>query len=181
MPPRDKTSPETPAETALAFPGAAPDLATVGLEWLSRLVGERRMSAHTIEAYARDVRQFIAFMADHFGQPPDLACFADMAPADIRAFMARRRADGVESRSLLRMMAGVRSFARHMERTGRGKAAAFSAIRAPKIARTLPKPARHGRSPATRRCFHCFTARASASPRPCPSADATRPWATATA
>ena len=140
MQPRDPSSPEKPADTALAFPGAAPDLAGVGLEWLSRLVGERRMSAQTIEAYARDVRQFIAFMADHFGQPPDLACFADMAPADIRAFMARRRADGVESRSLLRMMAGVRSFARHMERTGRGKAAAFSAIRAPKIARTLPKP-----------------------------------------
>ena len=32
--------------------------------------------------------------------------------------MARRRADGVESRSLPRNLAGLRSFARHLEREG---------------------------------------------------------------
>jgi integrase/recombinase XerC len=40
----------------------------------------------------------------------------------------------------MRSLAGCRSFARFLERNGKGKVAALSAIRSPKIARTLPKP-----------------------------------------
>ncbi len=127
-------------DDSLAFVSAAPDLAELALQWLAHLVGERRLSAHTIEAYARDLRQFLNFLAGHFGAKADIAAFSDLTPADIRAFMARRRSEGVESRTLLRILAGVRSFARHLERSGRGKASAFSAIRTPKLARTLPKP-----------------------------------------
>jgi integrase/recombinase XerC len=124
----------------MTFASASADLGGLAMDWLSRLVGERRLSAHTVEAYARDLRQFLDFLADHFGERPDVAAFSELAPSDIRAFMARRRSGGVESRSLLRNLAGVRSFARHLERSGRGKASAFTAIRTPKLARTLPKP-----------------------------------------
>jgi integrase/recombinase XerC len=54
--------------------------------------------------------------------------------------MAARRADGIASRSLMRTLAGVRSFARFLERNGKGKVGALAAVRAPKVARTLPKP-----------------------------------------
>ena len=86
---------------------------------------------------------------------PGLVTFAQLAPADLRAFMAHRRRDGVESRSLSRNLAGLRSFARHLEREDCGKAAVFSAVRSPKIARRLPKPipveaAREMTDPATR-------------------------------
>ena len=54
--------------------------------------------------------------------------------------MAARRADGIGSRSLMRMLAGARSFARFLERNGKGKVGALAAVRAPKIAKTLPKP-----------------------------------------
>ena len=37
-------------------------------------------------------------------------------------------------------MAGARSFARFLERNGKGKVGALSAVRAPKVAKTLPKP-----------------------------------------
>ena len=131
---------EISASDALAFAAAAPDLSALALTWLSHLAGERRLSAHTTEAYARDLRQFLGFLAGHFGGNVDIAAFSDLTPGDIRAFMARRRSEGVESRSLLRILAGVRSFARHLERSGLGKASAFSAIRTPKLARTLPKP-----------------------------------------
>jgi integrase/recombinase XerC len=63
-----------------------------------------------------------------------------LTPADVRAFMASRRADGIGSRSLMRMLAGVRSFTRYLEREGKGRVSALSAVRAPKIAKTLPKP-----------------------------------------
>jgi integrase/recombinase XerC len=60
-------------------------------------------------------------------------------PADLRAFMARRRNEGVESRTLMRILAGLRSFARHLEREGKGRASAFAAARSPKLSRSLPK------------------------------------------
>jgi integrase/recombinase XerC len=65
---------------------------------------------------------------------------ATLSPADVRAFMAARRSEGLSSRSLMRVMAGTRSFARFLERNGKGKVGALSAVRAPKIGKTLPKP-----------------------------------------
>src|ERR1700737_4213049 len=60
--------------------------------------------------------------------------------SDIRAFMAMRRADDIGGRSLMRALAGLRSFGRFLEREGKGKVGALSAIRAPKIGKSLPKP-----------------------------------------
>jgi len=40
----------------------------------------------------------------------------------------------------MRNLAGVRSFAKFLERNGKGKVAAIAAVRAPKVARSLPKP-----------------------------------------
>ena len=54
--------------------------------------------------------------------------------------MAARRGEGIGSRSLMRSLAGARSFARFLERNGKGKVGALSAVRAPKMPKTLPKP-----------------------------------------
>jgi integrase/recombinase XerC len=124
----------------LVFPAAGPDLAAAARGWLARLAHERRASPKTLEAYARDLRQFFAFLAEHLGEAPTLAAYAALRPADIRAFLARRRGEDVAARSLARSLAGLRGFARHLQREGLGEAAAFAAVRAPKIARTLPRP-----------------------------------------
>lgn len=133
----DKSPPIEP--TSLAFAPARADLAAAARGWLAHLSGERRASALTIEAYARDLRQFIRFLAEHFGEAPGLATISGLKTVDLRAFMAHRRIAGAGNRSLLRQLAGVRSFARHMEREGLGKASAFSGVRSPKLARSLPK------------------------------------------
>jgi integrase/recombinase XerC len=98
------------------------------------------MSAKTVEAYGRDARQFLEFLAEHLGGKPALAEIAKLTPQDVRAFMAARRADGISGRSLMRMLAGMRSFARFLERNGKGKVGALAAVRAPKVPKTLPKP-----------------------------------------
>ena len=54
--------------------------------------------------------------------------------------MAMRRADDIGGRSLMRALAGLRSFGRFLEREGKGRVGALSAIRAPKIGKSLPKP-----------------------------------------
>src|SRR5262249_6101069 len=128
----------TPAAPDLAF--AMPEVAVEFELWLARLGAERRMSAKTCEAYGRDVRQLLAFLASHLGARVTLAALRRLAPADVRAFLASRRAEGVGGRSLMRQLAGARSFARFLECNGKGRVGGLAAVRAPKIARTLPKP-----------------------------------------
>src|SRR4051812_39062704 len=108
--------------------------------WLAHLGAERRMSAKTVDAYQRDARQFLTFLAGHLGGKPGLPQLARLTPQDVRAFMAARRGDGIGGRSLMRGLAGIRSFARFLERNGKGKVGALAAVRAPKVPKTLPKP-----------------------------------------
>jgi integrase/recombinase XerC len=136
----------TPSDLALrpphpdSFALAERSLAVLAHEWIRSLAAERRASAHTISAYERDLRQFLAFAKDHFGAPLSLEGFAGLDVADVRGFLASRRGEGVGSRSLMRQLAGLRSFARFLERSGAAKAGAFAAVHAPKVAKSLPKP-----------------------------------------
>jgi integrase/recombinase XerC len=116
------------------------DVAREAARWLAHLAAERHLSELTREAYARDVAAFLDFLARHLGGRPSLAALSKLAPADIRAYLARRRASGIESRTLVRSLAAARSFARFLEREGKGKVAALSAVRAPRVAKGLPKP-----------------------------------------
>ncbi len=117
-----------------------PDLSRLFAAWLAHLGAERRLSGKTLDAYARDLRQFLAFLTEHRGRPTDLATIGDLTPQDIRAFMAKRRHDGVAGRSLMRQLAGLRSFFRFLDREGVASAGAFATIRAPRLAKGLPKP-----------------------------------------
>ena len=118
----------------------APKVAAEIESWLGYLGAERRMSPKTLEAYRRDVSQFLSFLAEHLGAAPSLKQLAKLSPADVRAFMAARRAQGAGNRTLMRALAGSRSFARFLERNGKGKVGALAAVRTPKLPRTLPKP-----------------------------------------
>ncbi|HEY0224328.1 MAG TPA: tyrosine recombinase XerC [Pseudolabrys sp.] len=118
----------------------APDVAAEMAGWLRYLGAEKRMSDKTLEAYERDAGQFLRFLAEHLGGPPSLEALAKITPADVRAFMAARRSDGAGNRTLMRGLAGTRSFAKFLERNGKGKVGALAAIRTPKLPRSLPKP-----------------------------------------
>jgi len=123
-------------ELASADPSITQEMA----RWLSHLGTERRLSPKTLEAYGRDLRQCLDFLCAHWGERVTLERFAALEATDIRAFMAMRRADDIAGRSLMRALAGLRSFGRFLEREGKGKVGALSAIRAPKVAKSLPKP-----------------------------------------
>ncbi|TPQ34407.1 recombinase XerC [Bradyrhizobium guangdongense] len=128
------------ATQAIELPSADDTVALEMTRWLSHLGAERRLSPKTLEAYARDLRQCLDFLCAHWGERVTLKRFAALEATDIRAFMAMRRADDIAGRSLMRALAGLRSFGRFLEREGKGKVGALSAIRAPKIAKSLPKP-----------------------------------------
>ncbi|MBI5264299.1 MAG: tyrosine recombinase XerC [Bradyrhizobium sp.] len=125
---------------AIALECADESLALQMMRWLSHLRAERRLSPKTLEAYTRDLRQCLEFLCEHWGAPVTLKRFAALEATDVRAFMAMRRSDDISGRSLMRALAGLRSFGRFLEREGKGRVGALSAIRAPKIAKSLPKP-----------------------------------------
>ena len=129
-----------PAIQPIELDCADDGLALQMTRWLAHLRSERRLSPKTLEAYCRDVRQCLEFLCEHWGARVTLARFARLEASDVRAFMAMRRAEDIGGRSLMRALAGLRSFGRFLEREGKGKIGALSAIRAPKVGKSLPKP-----------------------------------------
>ena len=119
---------------------ATPGLAKAVERWRRHLVSERRLADKTVEAYSRDVDQFLRFLTGHLGNAPTLADMGALATSDILAFMAARRNDGAGSRTLARGIAGIRSLVSFLEREGHANGAALRAIRLPRAKRTLPKP-----------------------------------------
>ena len=109
-------------------------------EWLDALAHERRASPHTLRAYGDDLARFLGFLTEHKGRTPDEKMLAKLLPADLRAFITRRRNEGLGARGVQRALAAVRSFFRFLAREGVLENAAPRAVRTPRIPRTLPRP-----------------------------------------
>ncbi|WP_051960800.1 tyrosine recombinase XerC [Devosia riboflavina] len=107
--------------------------------WMRELGSVKRLAANTLEAYGRDLGQFMSFLAGHMGGPISLQSLKELRAADIRAFMAQRREESLGSRSLARVLSALKSFFAFLEREGVLATEAFNAIRTPKIPRSLPK------------------------------------------
>ena len=120
--------------------GAAPDVDRAVNAWFVYLMTERQLAAHTVEAYRRDLSQFLQFLGGHFGAAPDLKRLMSLSARDVRAFLAARRAQDVGSRSLSRSLSALRMFYRFMERRGLGKNDAIRAVSLPKLPHSVPKP-----------------------------------------
>jgi len=118
----------------------ASDVAPIAQAWLAKLKSERRLAPLTLEAYIRDITQFGTFLQEHLGGAATVAHLSSLDASDFRSFLARRRNDGIESRSLARQLSAIRSFFRHAERNGHFKCAALSAVRTPKIPHAVPRP-----------------------------------------
>jgi len=118
----------------------AADLLAAARSFFGWLADERRASPHTIAAYARDLRAFFAFLAEHLGNAPALGDLEGLRAADFRAYLAARRAGGLGATSLARNLSVIRTLFHHLEREGRAHNAALATVRSPKIPHSVPKP-----------------------------------------
>ncbi len=124
----------------LATFNLAPDAAAVAKAWLHALAKEKRVSPKTLEAYGRDIMQFGSFLTEHLGKAVTCTDLAALPLSDFRSFMARRRHDGIEARSLARQMSAIRSFFRFAEARDVFKNNAYGAVRSPKLPHAIPRP-----------------------------------------
>ena len=109
-------------------------------DWLSMLAHERRASPNTLRAYGDDLSRFLGFLHIHLGGTINERALARVAPADIRAFITDRRADGLGARGVQRALAAIRSFYRWLARENILDNPAPRAVRTPRIKRGLPRP-----------------------------------------
>ena len=71
---------------------------------------DRRRSPHTVRAYVATAHRFIDFLGRHRGEEIGRFGLLNLAAADLRAFLAERRGDGLGPSSAAREMSAVRAF-----------------------------------------------------------------------
>ena len=101
--------------------------------FLDMLTAERGAAAHTVEAYTRDLADFLAFLAAK-GKT------AKTATADhIRAYLAGLARKGLAPTSRARKLSAIRQFFRFLLGEGLRSGDPCSAIDSPRLGRPLPK------------------------------------------
>jgi len=99
--------------------------------YLAHLAHERRLSAHTLDGYGRD----ISALLQRAGATP----LADLHAHDIRRFIGHFHSKGLGARSIARMLAAWRGFYRYLGRDHGYAVNPCVGIRAPKAPRRLPQ------------------------------------------
>jgi integrase/recombinase XerC len=123
------------APDSLIHPAAA-----LAGRWSEFLRHDRRRSAHTVRAYVATAHRLIDFLGRYRGEVIEPASLIGVEAADLRAFLAQRRADGLGASSAARELSGVRAFLTYAAEQ-QGVPAQLPRTRAPKRPRTLPRPA----------------------------------------
>ena len=100
--------------------------------WAAHLHSGRRRSPHTIRAYVATAERLMAFLSDHQGGVPDLAT---VNAADLRAYLAHRRADGLTNASAARELSAVRGFLSFVSGSEN-----VPKLKGPRVQRGVPRP-----------------------------------------
>jgi integrase/recombinase XerC len=105
-------------------------------EFLRMLRAERGASAHTLRAYARELRDFADFVAARI---PGSAGPASVDHTDIRAYMATLYDRGLAKASAARALAAIRSLFRWLARTGHVQQNVAALVATPRLPKHLPR------------------------------------------
>ena len=102
----------------------------------AHLARDRRRSVHTVRAYEATAARLIAFLSGHWGGAVDRAALGRVSAADLRAYLAQRRTDGIGNASAARELSAVRAF---LNFAG-GDDAELPRLRGPGVHKGVPRP-----------------------------------------
>ena len=118
---------------------AEPAVVKALADWQDWLTHEKHYSAHTLDAYSRDVISFFKFLGRHLGHAPGLEDLDRLSTRDFRGYLARRNSDGLERTSTARAMSTLKTFFKYLVREGRIKNTIIQTVRIPKVPKSIPK------------------------------------------
>ncbi len=108
----------------------------ITMEFSNFLSDNRRKSMHSVRAYVATAERLVAFLENHWGDAITRQSLAQISAADLRAYLASRRSDGINNRSTARELSAVRSFLRF----ALGEGAAIPTLKGPRVPRSVPRP-----------------------------------------
>lgn len=91
---------------------------------------------HTVRAYVATAERLVDFLQPHLGGPVTSGVLAKIEAADLRAFLAERRRDGIGNASAARELSAVRGF---LTFAG-GEEARVPTLKGPRVKRGVPRP-----------------------------------------
>jgi integrase/recombinase XerC len=101
--------------------------------FLQSLRSERRLSALTASAYARDLAALLAYCREQ-----DIAAWPSLDQQHVRSFAAQSHRRGLSARSIQRRLSAVRTYCNFLIREGELRANPAVDVQAPKSKRRLP-------------------------------------------
>lgn len=102
--------------------------------FLDYMLLEKNCSAHTIDNYSRDLRQFVAFVRNE-----GLTSFSEISYLRVRSFLAGLQRSDYAKRSVARKLSALRAFFAYLLREEALEASPFHTVRTPKLDKKLPK------------------------------------------
>jgi len=103
--------------------------------YLNMLQVHKRLSAHTLDAYSRDLARLVCFC-----EKVRLDDWEGLHEHHVRAHIADRHREHMQSRSLQRELSAIRGFFNYLVLEGQLSLNPASGVRTPKTPRKLPKP-----------------------------------------
>jgi len=105
------------------------------LEFGQHLARDRRRSAHTVRAYEATAVRLVQFLGEHWGEEADRAALGRVTAADLRAYLARRRGQGLGNSSAARELSAVKTFLKWAAGDE-----ASPRMRGPRVKKGVPRP-----------------------------------------
>ena len=104
--------------------------------WHRHLALERRRSPHTVRAYCACAERLLSFLTGHRGATPDEHLLSALPAADLRAYLAHRRAQGLGNASTARELSAIRAFLAFVG----GEAGTIPSLQGPRVKKGIPRP-----------------------------------------
>lgn len=113
--------------------------------WLEHLALERRASPRTVRAYGDNILAYLNFLERHRGEALSVADMGSLTAAELRAYLAFRRApaddvEGLAPRSLSQSLSSIRAFHRYLDNRLETPNDAIGLVRGPRIKVGAPRP-----------------------------------------